>query len=220
MSWDPVWESIFRSRSWGRYPQESLVRFMARTFSEVGDRSTVRVLEVGCGPGSGASWLVAREGFRLSGIDGSPTAIERSRARFLAEGLSGEFVQGDVSALPWPHDSFDAVLDLGCLTCNTQAEASVIIGEVRRVLKPGGAHFSMTPKAGCWGDERGTRLDRTTLANAIEGPFANMGKVRFATEESLRALYAGFRDLTLEYEIRSAENGRREISHWIVTCRK
>jgi SAM-dependent methyltransferase len=220
MTWDPVWEEIFRSRTWGRYPQEDVVRFVARAFYHVTDRSTVRILEIGCGPGSGASWFVAREGFRLAGIDASATAIEKSRSRFAAEGLAGEFVQGDVTALPWPDGTFDAVLDVVCLACNTEEETRTILHEVHRVLVPGGRHFSLTPKAGCWGDGTGTRLDSTTVDAVAEGPFAGLGKTRFATAASLESLYGDFRDLELEYAVRSAERGTREVTHWLVTCRR
>jgi len=220
MSWDPVWEQVFRSRAWGRYPQEEVVRFIARAFYGANDRSRVRVLEIGCGPGSGASWFVAREGFRLAGIDGSPSAIEQARARFAGEGLEGEFIVGDIATLPWSAEHFDAVLDVGCLTCNDEASTRTIVAEVRRVLAPGGLHFSLTPKAGCWGDGTGERVDATTRHGVTEGPFTGLGATRFATRESLEALYAGFRDLAFEYTVRSAEGGTREVTHWIVTCRK
>lgn len=220
MSWDPVWETIFASRPWGRYPQEALVRFVARNFYGAPDRSQVRILELGCGPGGGVSWFVAREGFALSGIDASPTAIDKSRARFAAEGLTGEFVHGDIATLPWPAATFDAVLDSLCLACITEAESEIVLAEVHRVLKPGGAHFSLLPKAGCWGDGSGPRLDATTVVEVTEGPFQHMGKTRFATEESVRRLYARFTDLSLEYEVRSAENRTREVSHWVLSCRK
>jgi len=220
MSWDPVWEQVFRSRAWGRYPPEEVVRFVARAFYGASERGSVRILEIGCGPGGGTSWFVAREGFRLSAIDASPTAIEKSRARFAEEGLQAEFVQGDIAQLPWPANTFDAVLDVVCLACNSESEARVIVDEMHRVLKPGGLHFSLTPKAGCWGDSAGERLDATTLSQVREGPFAGLGKTRFATDESLRNLYSRFRELTLEYSVRSAERGTREVSHWLVTCRK
>ncbi len=220
MSWDPTWEHIFSAREWGRYPQEEVVRFIARSYFAVPDRRAIRILEIGCGPGSGASWMVAREGFGLTGIDGSATAIEKARARFAAEGLSGEFVQGDISVLSWEDASFDAVLDVGCLACNTEAETAMILSEVHRVLKPDGRHFSITVKAGCWGDGTGPRLDATTLASVAEGPFAEMGKIRFASRESLATLYAKFRDLNLEYSVHSAHGGTKEITHWILSCRK
>jgi ubiquinone/menaquinone biosynthesis C-methylase UbiE len=215
-----VWERVFREREWGRYPQEEVVRFVARNFYRAPERSAVSMLEIGCGPGSGTSWLVAREGFRLTGIDASPTAIARARKRFAEEGLAGEFVVGPVDRLPFPDASFDAALDVVCLACNAEEEARAIVGEVHRVLKPGGLHFSLTPRSGCWGDGTGERIDATTLREVREGPFAGLGKTRFATRESLAALYREFRELTLEHMACSAENGAREITHWIVTCRK
>lgn len=220
MSWDPVWDRIFQSRDWGRYPPEELVRFVAGAFYARKDRPGVRILEVGCGPGSGTSWFVAREGFSFYGIDASPIAVEKSRARFAQEGLQGEFVLGEVSALPWSDEAFDAVLDNACLACNTEAETARIVDEIHRVLKRDGVHFSLTPRAGCWGDETGERLDATTLAQVIAGPFAGLGKTRFATAESLHGLYRKFRDRSLEYVVRSAEQGTREVSHWLFTCRK
>ncbi|HKA42735.1 MAG TPA: class I SAM-dependent methyltransferase [Burkholderiales bacterium] len=220
MGWDAVWERVYREREWGRYPQEEVVRFVARNFYRVPDRAAVKMLEIGCGPGSGASWFVAREGYDLTGIDASPTAIDKARERFSGEGLPGEFVVGPVDDLPFPTDSFDAVIDVVCLACNPERETRTILGEVHRVLKPGGLHFSLTPRSGCWGDEEGERIDRTTLREVRSGPFAGLGTTRFATRESLVALYGAFRDLAVEHTVRSAENGTREITHWLVTCRK
>jgi hypothetical protein len=59
--WDPVWEQIFASREWGKYPPEHVVRFVARNFYRVPDRKQVRLLEVGCGPG--ANVWASSEGF-------------------------------------------------------------------------------------------------------------------------------------------------------------
>src|SRR5262249_38532519 len=150
LGWDAVWERVYREREWGRYPQEEVVRFVARNFYRVPDRAAVKMLEIGCGPGSGASWFVAREGYDLTGIDASPTAIDKARERFSGEGLPGEFVVGPVDDLPFPTDSFDAVIDVVCLACNPERETRTILGEVHRVLKPGGLHFSLTPRSGCW----------------------------------------------------------------------
>lgn len=221
MSWDPVWEQIFRERvQWSKYPPEELIRFMAKHYYAVPGRREVKVLEVGCGPGGGPSWYIAREGFCFSGIDGSPTAIERAKARFAQDQLQGEFVLGSLDQLPWPSETFDCVIDIACLQCNAENETRDILHGVHRVLKLNGRHFSLTSKAGCWGDGTGVRVDGTSFRDVREGPYANMGVIRFATEESLLSLYSEFRDIEFEYSVRSVNNCKNEISNWIVTCRK
>lgn len=221
MSWDPVWEKIFRERSsWGKYPPEELVRFIALNYYQVPDRSQVSILEIGCGPGGGPSWYIAREGFAFFGIDGSKTAIERAKCRFSEETLSGEFVCGPLNELPWKDETFDCVIDVACLQCNSEADTRQILKEVHRVLKTGGRHFSLTLRDGCWGDGLGKRLDDTSMFDVTEGPFAHMGTIRFATRESIISLYQDFRELQLEYSVRSVDGCRHEISNWIVMCQK
>ena len=106
MSWDPVWENVFRSQAWGKYPGEDLIRFVARNFYGVPDRSAIRLLEVGCGPGANL-WFMAREGFTVYGIDGSQTAIDQARARLDAEcpGWKGQLWCGDMGKIPAKTDT-------------------------------------------------------------------------------------------------------------------
>ena len=220
MVWDPIWDKMFKERAtWGKYPPEELVRFISGYYS-VQNRSSIKILEIGCGPGAGPSWFIAREGFSLYGMDGSATAIEKAKKRFHDEGLKGEFVEGQLNKIPWPGAFFDCVVDIACLQHNAEDDTRTILREVHRVLKPGGRHFSLTTKARCWGDGTGTRVDETSYRNVKEGPFSNMGVTRFATRESLVSLYSGFQELELNYSVRSVDNGSREISNWIITCNK
>ena len=43
------WDDKFRSRAWGRYPPEELVRFMGRNYANLSptNRADINVLEVG-----------------------------------------------------------------------------------------------------------------------------------------------------------------------------
>jgi 2-polyprenyl-3-methyl-5-hydroxy-6-metoxy-1,4-benzoquinol methylase len=97
--WHQVWEQVFLSQAWGKYPSEDLIRFVARNFYKSEDRSRVKILEVGCGPGANL-WFFAREGFSFSGVDGSAAAIEQATARLDAEVLGwrerGSLHVGDI----------------------------------------------------------------------------------------------------------------------------
>lgn len=53
-------------------------------FYAVEDRATIKVLEVGCGPGANI-WYLAREGFSVYAVEGSASAIEKAHNRLAAE---------------------------------------------------------------------------------------------------------------------------------------
>jgi ubiquinone/menaquinone biosynthesis C-methylase UbiE len=98
------------------------------------------VLEVGCGLGTDAARF-ARAGARYSGVDLTERSIKLAGQRFSQEGLAGQFQIGDAEQLPFPAASFDLVYSHGVLHHTPDIEAA--IGEVRRVLRPGGQAMVM-----------------------------------------------------------------------------
>jgi fatty-acid O-methyltransferase len=96
-----------------------------------------RVLEVSCGHGGGASYLMRTlRPTSYTGLDLNPAAIAFCRDKHHLDGL--DFVRGDAENLPFPDQSFDAVINI---------EASLhylrfprFLAEVARVLRRGG-HF-------------------------------------------------------------------------------
>ena len=106
------------------------------TASQV-DLSGKRVLEVSCGAGGGASYIVRNLGpASYTGLDLNPASIEKCRERHKLPGL--DFVQGDAENLPFPDQSFDAVMNIE--SSNHYPSLRRFLAEVARVLCPGG-HF-------------------------------------------------------------------------------
>src|SRR5947209_316409 len=133
MSWDPMWEEIFRTREWGKYPPEELIRFIARNYYSATDRKQIKILELGCGMGAN-TWFLAREGFDTYGIDGSQTAIRKAEMRLKEEGLSAHLRIGEIASLAdyYPAAHFDAVIDIACLEHNRLAEVRSMINQAIR----------------------------------------------------------------------------------------
>jgi malonyl-CoA O-methyltransferase len=84
--------------------------------------------DVGCGTGRYLRLLKARGGGRLLGIDRS--------AAMLAHVEHGAVVQGDTRALPLATASLDIVVS--GLALNDDEELATAVGELGRVLRPGG----------------------------------------------------------------------------------
>src|SRR5580692_12745647 len=93
------------------------------------------VLDIACGAGVVAV-TAARRGATVSGLDLSPVLLERARYNADLAGVSVAFTEGDAEALPYPDASFDVVLSqFGHIFAPRPA---VVLGEMLRVLKPGG----------------------------------------------------------------------------------
>lgn len=138
-SFDPVWEDRYRKNPGYRnhYPWSSVVSFVYKNKPASRANGSVNLLEVGCGNGANL-WFAAREGFSVSGIDASPTAIQYAKDWFSRDGLRGDLRVGDFTSLPFESGSFDLAIDRSALTFSTPANISQSIGEIWRVLRPAG----------------------------------------------------------------------------------
>jgi 2-polyprenyl-6-hydroxyphenyl methylase/3-demethylubiquinone-9 3-methyltransferase len=97
-----------------------------------------KLLDVGCGGGLLAEEF-ARLGFEVTGIDPAPETIDTARAHASSSGLSIEYQTGAGEHLPFPEASFDHVAC--CDVLEHVDDVDRVIGEIARVLKPGGLFF-------------------------------------------------------------------------------
>ena len=94
------------------------------------------LLDVPCGYGRHAIPL-ARAGYRVTGVDRSPTLLAEARRR--AGDDAPELVEADYRELPFPDESFDAALNLfTSLGFYGDEEDVKALAEIGRVLRPTG----------------------------------------------------------------------------------
>ena len=121
----PVYDAMNRvmtaglDRTWRRLTVEAVV--------QPGDR----VLDACCGTGDLAV-AAEREGGVVTGLDFSPGMLERARRK----SDTIVWVEGDLLALPFDDDAFDAAT-VGFGVRNV-ADLEAALAELRRVLRPGG----------------------------------------------------------------------------------
>jgi SAM-dependent methyltransferase len=219
MVWDPAWEEVYRSRAWGQYPGEDVIRFVAGNFYPAADRARVRLLEVGSGTGANL-WFMAREGFCVHGVEGSPTGASQASERLDREcpgwrAIGGQVLVGDAARLPYPNAYFDAALDVVAVCYSDFETARGIYGELARVVKPGGKLFVRTFERGCWGDGTGTRVGRD-MWNCGEGHLAGYGATRFTAQDDLAELLPDWSIDRVEHSSLSEGGGRHRITHLLI----
>jgi 2-polyprenyl-6-hydroxyphenyl methylase/3-demethylubiquinone-9 3-methyltransferase len=116
------------------------LRFMRRMMAgELGiDPRGKRALDVGCGGGLLCEEL-ARLGCTVSGVDPSAGSVAAARAHATEVGLAIEYHEGTGESLPFSAASFDVVTC--CDVLEHVADLPRVIGEIARVLAPGGVFF-------------------------------------------------------------------------------
>lgn len=96
-----------------------------------------RILDLGCGPGF-FTVLFAERGWKIDAIDASTEMLEKAKGNLRAHVPEAEavFLQGDVSALPYPDNTFDLAISRNVTWLMREPEATY--AEWLRVIKQGG----------------------------------------------------------------------------------
>ena len=106
---------------------------------EIDHDRTLPILDIGCGTGRHAIEL-ARRGYRVTGVDLSPSQLERARTKAAAAGVAVNFQQADARALPFEND-FGLALILcegGFSLMETDEMNYLILEGTARALRDGG----------------------------------------------------------------------------------
>jgi len=112
-----------------------------RLFAMGGAVTGARALEVGCGRGVGVELMLDRFGAaRVDGFDLDPKMIGLARDRLARRGDRVRLWVGDATRIAAPDASYDAVFDFGIV--HHVPDWRVALGEIHRVLKPGGRFFA------------------------------------------------------------------------------
>ena len=127
--WKYQWLYWRRRTPWDtQITPPEVMEFIART-------PPGKALDLGCGTGTNAITL-ARNGWRVTGVDFIPGAILAARAKAKRSGVSVEFLIAsvlDLSALTGP---FDYVLDIGCLHSLKAEDRTRYATSLSRLLRP------------------------------------------------------------------------------------
>lgn len=127
---------------------------LTANYDQLGLEPGDRILDLGCGFGRHA-YEAARRGANVVALDAGRDEVEGVAATFAAMLEAGELtsaplwtaaVQGDARHLPFPDGSFDRVI------CSEVLEHihddRVVMGELARVLRPGGTMAITVPRYG------------------------------------------------------------------------
>ncbi|UCG57071.1 MAG: class I SAM-dependent methyltransferase [Phycisphaerales bacterium] len=97
------------------------------------------ILEAGCGSGRFVKYLHDR-GYDCRGIENCKSTVENVRKKW----PELDILEGDVEQMPYPDNMFEGIISIGVIEHFKEGPARVL-GEMRRVLAPGGVALVTVP---------------------------------------------------------------------------
>jgi SAM-dependent methyltransferase len=215
LAWDAAWQSEAGRADW-LIPEPAVLELGAA----LRQRGAARALDLGCGVGRHALAL-ARLGFAVEAVDASQAGLAELRRSAEAEGLEIATHQAPMTALPCADAGFDLVVSWNVIYHGDPQVVRTTIGEIARVLKPGGTyqgtmltkrnvHFGVGREVApdTWVDEE-TGHDEAKGGDKAHPHF-------YCDAAGMAALFAGFEILSL----RQDDHGHPGHWHWHLVAEK
>jgi SAM-dependent methyltransferase len=138
----PEWDDIFTKQGRVFTKPHPYMGSLVQLFKE---HDVKHVLDLGCGTGRHLVYLSHR-GFKATGLDNSPKAIELAQRWLHDEELSADIIQQRMEQqFPFGNGSFDAITSIQAIHHNLRADIERTVGEMARVLRNGGIIFVTFP---------------------------------------------------------------------------
>jgi ubiquinone/menaquinone biosynthesis C-methylase UbiE len=136
--WDELFDELYLEMYANRLGEREPVEEAQGAARLAGVEPGAEILDAPCGFGRHAIPL-ADVGFRVTGLDRSPTQLDEARRR-AGDAENPRWVQGDMRELPFEDASFDAALNLFSSLGYRGEEGDLqTLREFHRVLRPGAA---------------------------------------------------------------------------------
>lgn len=102
------------------------------------------MLDLGCGGGRHAVFF-CKKGFEVVALDINPKAIRQTKERLKGKGLKAKVLKADMNHLPFPDESFDAVLATHVIEHQRLKGVIKSASEIHRVMRKDGKALITLP---------------------------------------------------------------------------
>ncbi len=211
-AWD--WDKV-KNPVW-RIPSEES-HFLNARWKGLGYKS---ILDLGCELGHHTIFF-ARHGFQVSAMDLSPEGVQSTVKWAFEEGLSIDAREGDMLSLPFHDSAFDCLFSYHVISHTDTPGARKIIGEIRRVTRPGGEIYVTLCSKETWSykDAGFPIIDKNTVRKT-DGAEIDVPHF-FVDLDDLLELFSGFEIIGVRHVDDCYFDGqKRNSKHYFLLARR
>lgn len=215
-----LWENLHgQERFLPSYPSELAVRFVMTQFPrDRTERSDLRILDIGCGAGR-HTMLWSEQGFQTFASDISFPGLAVAHEQLQRRALDAHLINASMRRLPFPDGCFAGVMAFGVVYYDDLNGLEETVGEIHRVLKPGGKAQVITRTTKDYRYGKGRRVDRRSFLLTIDETNEKGMVVCFLSKSDVKRVFRKFSEITVD-QTTTTTGGWRVDSDWVIVATK
>lgn len=185
------WNMVFKTKNWGEYPAEDLVRFIKKEKIFLKNKK-FKILEIGCGAG-GNLWFFGKENILFDAIDISSVAINRVKKLFIKKyknlnKYKNKIINCNALNIPNSLNSYDVIIDSESLCYCSEFEFKKILNKIHEKLNTNGCFWSRIFSIKTSGCRSGKNVSKNFwIPN--HGPLKGYGPTRTLKSSDVKKIY-------------------------------
>jgi len=209
------WNSHYKkNKSVLTYPDENLVRLIAREIKNNGGENQLNAIDIGCGSGRHMALL---ENSGIGGVYGTDYSL--NALNICKDAGLPLVINCDNKNMPFREETFDIAIAWGSLHYSSKGEMRLMLEEVKRIIKRGGSLFATIRRDNDTYLKTGTHLGNNTWSTGLDDLTGTV--VSFFNEDELKDIFSIFESFSYGWMERTViGDTSKVISHWIISAKK
>ncbi len=209
------WNSHYKkNKSVLTYPDENLVRLVAREINSRKEIKGLKAIDIGCGSGRHMALL---EDSGISGVYGSDYSI--NALNICRDAGFPLVINCDNRHLPFRDETFDMAIAWGSLHYSSKDEMRIMLEEIKRIIRAGGSLFATLRRDNDTYLKTGTHLGNNTWRTGLDDLTGTVAS--FFSEDELKDIFGIFGSFSYGWMERTiiGDTGK-VISHWVISAKR
>ena len=215
------WNAVFKTKTWGEYPAEDLVRFIKKE-KFFFKKKQFKILEIGCGAG-GNLWFFGKEKILFDALDISSVATNRVKQLFVKKyknlnKFKNKIVNCNALNMPSTLNNYDIVIDSESLCYCSEVDFKKILKKIYKKLNTNGCFWSRIFSFKTSGCRTGKNISKNFWIPNY-GPLKGYGPTRTLKFNEVKKIYGnGWKSLKISELIRKQD--KVTVHELIIEARK